>query len=181
MPGIRVSGHGKCDEDDAVACLCGWREPATTKRQRRNLYASHIATAKPAIRRVCARCKEPKRPDEMAVNRTECKRCSTARAAEWKLANPERSAEQVRRSWLRRKYGITPEEFDAKFAGQGGVCAICGEPPDDPRGYNMHVDHCHQTGRVRGILCGSCNRGLGAFHDSVRKLASAIEYIRTHS
>jgi hypothetical protein len=65
------------------------------------------------------------------------------------------------------------------LAAQGGVCAICGAPPEDPRGYRMHIDHCHDTGRVRGILCGGCNRGMGNFGDDIARLQGAIRYLQT--
>lgn len=60
---------------------------------------------------------------------------------------------------------------------QGGVCAICGGPPDG-RWKRFHVDHCHKTGRVRGLLCRKCNNGLGNFGDSVETMRKAIAYLR---
>jgi hypothetical protein len=107
-----------------------------------------------------------------------CKSCSTARTRVWAAEHPEEWERHRRRSWLGRKYGITPEEYDERLAEQGGVCAICRRPPEDPRGYKMHVDHCHQSGDVRGILCGSCNRGLGNFGDDADRLLAAVEYLR---
>ncbi|MFJ5620616.1 endonuclease VII domain-containing protein [Micromonospora sp. NPDC093243] len=67
---------------------------------------------------------------------------------------------------------IGQREFDELLAGQGGVCAVCGDP--DPE----HVDHDHRTGWVRGILCFNCNGGLGQFRDSPTRLARAITYLR---
>lgn len=73
--------------------------------------------------------------------------------------DPERRREVYRRAHLKRLYGITPEDFDAMLAAQGGCCAICGT--DTPRGRGrFHVDHCHTTGRVRGLLCTLCNTSL---------------------
>lgn len=107
-----------------------------------------------------------------------CKSCSSARTRAWAEAHPEEWERHRRRSWLKRKYGITPEQYDDLLAAQGGVCAICGDPSEDSRGYRMHVDHCHDTGRVRGILCGPCNRGLGNFEDDVDRLLAAVAYLR---
>lgn len=65
------------------------------------------------------------------------------------------------------------------LAAQGGACAICQTPPEDPRGYRMHVDHCHSTGQVRGILCGPCNRGIGNLDDDPERCIAAAEYLRS--
>jgi hypothetical protein len=82
-----------------------------------------------------------------------------------------RKAISDRKSHLKRKYGLTIEEFDAMLAAQGGGCAICGYPDAD------NVDHDHATGRVRGILCWNCNVGVGQFEDSEDRLAAAMAYV----
>lgn len=107
-----------------------------------------------------------------------CKTCATARTKEWATQHPEEWERHRRRSWLKRKYGITPEDYDRILAAQGGVCAICRTPPPDPRGFRMHVDHDHESGRVRGILCGPCNQGIGNLGDDVERLRAAIKYLR---
>ena len=76
---------------------------------------------------------------------------------------------------LKHRYGITAREFEAMVRSQGGVCAICGAP--DPN----HVDHSHATGAVRGILCFSCNRGLGKVNDEIEVLRAMIAYLREHA
>ncbi len=88
----------------------------------------------------------------------------------WKKANPKKWASYV----MKRRYGITHEERDTLLASQGGVCAIC-KTKDVKR---WHVDHCHSTGRVRGILCHNCNVGLGHFRDQPRLLTRAIDYLK---
>lgn len=70
------------------------------------------------------------------------------------------SREQKRRWNLATRYGITPEQYDEMLARQGGVCALCGVAMERPV-----VDHCHQTGRVRGIICHPCNIKLPAVED----------------
>jgi hypothetical protein len=72
-----------------------------------------------------------------------------------------------------RKYGVTLEEVLALLAKQDGKCAICGKPIL----ARYHVDHDHGTGKVRGLLCFSCNGGLGSFSDNVDRLRSAIAYL----
>lgn len=74
-----------------------------------------------------------------------------------------------------RQYGITPDQFNDMLKKQGGVCAICRQPC--PRNPRLSVDHCHQTGRVRGLLCSHCNVGLGHFRHDHNRLRSAITYL----
>ncbi|UEL35039.1 endonuclease VII domain-containing protein [Rhodococcus sp. C1] len=75
------------------------------------------------------------------------------------------------------KYGITAADYDRMFAEQGGVCAICGAE-EEGRGYGyLHVDHCHTSSKVRGLLCFSCNAGIGHFEDDTDRLRSAIAYL----
>lgn len=82
---------------------------------------------------------------------------------------------------LKFKFGITPEEYDSMLAAQDGRCAICmSEKSPTPRGtYNTFaVDHDHETGRVRGLLCASCNLGLGKFSDSLYLVVRAASYLQ---
>ena len=83
------------------------------------------------------------------------------------------------RHW-RYAYGVDTAWYDATFAAQGGVCAICHKPENKTiKGVvlRLAVDHCHDTHKVRGLLCQACNRGIGCFsHDPV-VLRSAIEYL----
>ena len=72
-----------------------------------------------------------------------------------------------------RRYGIGASDFDRLVVEQGGVCAICGR--SDP----AHVDHSHDTGAVRGILCFNCNGGLGQFRDSIDTLRNAVLYLES--
>lgn len=82
------------------------------------------------------------------------------------------------RKWhLKKKYGLTPEQYDEMLEAQGGGCAICGTPPGD---IALHVDHCHETGRVRGLLCFPCNAGLGQFKHDPELLLAAASYAGAH-
>jgi len=76
---------------------------------------------------------------------------------------------------LKRRYGIGADDFDRMVSEQGGRCAICGRPGPE------HVDHDHATGAVRGILCFSCNGGLGQFKDDLDALSAAATYLATTS
>ena len=91
-----------------------------------------------------------------------------ARSRRWRRANPEKAREQL----LRQLYGLTPERFVEILHAQGDVCAICEKPSTD-----YCVDHCHETNRVRGILCRPCNIGLGQFRDDPDLLLVAAHYV----
>jgi hypothetical protein len=80
-----------------------------------------------------------------------------------------------RKRSLKNRYGLSVADYEAMLAAQGGVCAICGQP--DSTGRRLSVDHDHNTGAVRGLLCSHCNRGIGHFKDSTTLLARAIEYL----
>lgn len=84
-----------------------------------------------------------------------------------------------------KQYGINLEDYEAMLEEQDGVCAICFEPPSEPvrRGVNedarrLAVDHNHETGAVRGLLCAKCNQGLGSFRDNPQHLISALSYLK---
>lgn len=81
--------------------------------------------------------------------------------------------EAVRRYRL-KKYGITPEAYDAQLAAQGGVCIICGRGPGARR---LPIDHDHVTGEFRGITCHGCNTGMGMFNDDPALLRAAAVYL----
>jgi Recombination endonuclease VII len=101
---------------------------------------------------------------------TYCKPCHNARG---KLAKELVGGERTYH--LRRRYGITAEDADAMLDAQGGLCAICKAAPA------VHVDHDHETGAVRALLCFNCNGGLGQFKDDPAVLRSAAEYVSFHT
>jgi Recombination endonuclease VII len=74
---------------------------------------------------------------------------------------------------LKRRYGISRADYAALLARQGGVCAICGKPPEK----TLCVDHCHSTGRIRGLLCRKCNFGLGCYAEDQAALIAALAYL----
>jgi len=82
----------------------------------------------------------------------------------------------VRKSQL-AKFEITEEDYQRILKSQGGICAICKNR--DSR--NLAVDHDHETGKIRGLLCSNCNRGLGRFKDSAERLQSAIDYLKVNN
>ena len=118
--------------------------------------------------------------DRLVLDPEERKRRRYEYNKKWKEKNPVKARDHQRRSQLKRRYGITPEDVDALMEAQGGVCAIC--KTDDPGGRGVFViDHCHDTGKVRGLLCNLCNKGLGCLGDTVDKLEAATDYLRRTS
>lgn len=89
--------------------------------------------------------------------------------------NPDYFAEKK----YKEKYGITLDEYGEILKEQGGSCAICGQDRGT-RDRRMDVDHCHETGGVRGILCEPCNKGIGMFLDNPEWLESAAHYLRSY-
>jgi hypothetical protein len=84
-----------------------------------------------------------------------------------------------RRYLLKTTYGITVDEYDSMVAKQGGRCAICRtEDPQSARNNVWNVDHDHDTGEVRGLLCSPCNRGMGLLQDSPDVIAKALRYLQ---
>jgi hypothetical protein len=80
----------------------------------------------------------------------------------------------ARNSRFKKKYGITADEYDEMLKSQNGGCRICGA---QRARRALVVDHCHDTGKVRGILCNNCNALLGMAEDDVHRLAAAITYL----
>ena len=101
-----------------------------------------------------------------------CKPCAKKRAQENHLANPLRAKDYN----LRRYYGIALADYLEMLEAQNGRCKICGTDAPGGKG-TFHVDHCHDSEKVRGLLCHSCNVGLGHFKDSKTLLLKATLYL----
>lgn len=86
----------------------------------------------------------------------------------------QRKLERDRR--LKDLYGLTPEQKHERIVAQNGKCMICGDIPEK----GLHVDHDHVTGKLRDLLCGKCNKGLGLFQDDPALMRAAAEYVEKH-
>lgn len=106
-----------------------------------------------------------------------CKPCSAQKSREWRQTNRHAYKKQ-QQNQRRRQYGITSDMFEIFSQMQGGRCAICGIVPSGGVNDTLRVDHDHGTGEVRGLLCFSCNVGLGKFKDSVESLHKAAAYLK---
>ena len=144
--------------------------------------------------RPCIDCKEIKNIDDFYL-RTEnkrpksvCKKCDRKRRTNHKRERPEvnnkwieenrgRTQRNNRNSELKRSFGITIDDYESMLKDQGGVCRICGLEENSTGLRNLSVDHDHQSGKIRGLLCHNCNTGLGKFKDSEELLKRAIVYL----
>lgn len=130
--------------------------------------------------------KRTRSPDGL---QSRCKTCVAEGVRAWRQANPERDRASNKRyrdsekgrarsrtyqrgSHFFKRYGITVEQYEAMVVEQEGTCPICCTQPEV-----LVVDHCHETGAVRGLLCGPCNTGIGMLADSPERLRAGALYI----
>ena len=112
-------------------------------------------------------------PDKVQAQRARRGPQTEGHSQKWRAKNPDAQLRQL----LRSQYGMTLEAFREMEAVQGGVCAICGQPPTGRRGKRLFVDHDHETKKVRGLLCLRCNLVLGHAKDSTDVLNKAVAYL----
>lgn len=140
--------------------------------------------------KTCARCQAiklleefPNRKDRGTV-RPHCKDCTRDAHQAWRQARPgyekeryQRTRVETRERHLVRNYGVTLAVYERMLTAQSGRCAICQRTEDSQRHGVFHVDHCHATGTVRGLLCRGCNHLLGHVKDDPAVLERAIAYL----
>lgn len=83
---------------------------------------------------------------------------------------------ELKKQGIGRKYGVTPERYIFMFKQQGGRCKICGARPKKSR--RLAIDHCHETNKIRGLLCSPCNTALGLFQDNPELVNTAASYLK---
>lgn len=123
-------------------------------------------------------------PDGFIFNKNntinECRRCNSERAIIWRLNNFETQKNKN----LEKSFGISLDEYREILESQRGVCKICGKPETEMRlgkVKELAVDHCHETGFIRGLLCAKCNCGIGNFKENIDSLKNAITYLEENS
>jgi hypothetical protein len=138
------------------------------------------AKADPGNSKTCRKCRERLPIDEFSRDKRSpdghAPRCKNCRR-EWRRAEDPRS---VKDRFLRWRFGIGLDEYEGILAGQGGGCAICGNGNMQTRRKFLDVDHDHETGKVRGILCSPCNTALGLLREDPTRIARLAEYVRLH-
>lgn len=127
----------------------------------------------------CSRCGQTKPIEEFTLNRKRkggraswCKPCVSTYL----------KSGVKRKSRLKTTYGISVERYNAMLAAQRGVCAVCGHPPtvDQIGRKHLHVDHCHLSGEIRGLLCSACNTALGLLRDDPAVIVKLHNYLDAH-
>lgn len=136
--------------------------------------------------KTCTKCKQEKHLDEFSPDNrrhlgkaSQCKKCNASYCRKRHNTNKE----LARNYKLMTIFNISLQEYNLLLNKQNKVCAIClkNEITVDNRTNkvkNLAVDHCHKTGKVRGLLCANCNIGLGKFKEDFKNLNSAIEYLK---
>lgn len=127
--------------------------------------------------KTCNRCLSEKEDEEFFKDsrnpkktRSQCKKCCN----EGGNSRRHRYSDKIRNRTLERKYGITLQDVDNLTKNQNNKCKICQE---EITKKNIAVDHCHETGKIRGVLCKLCNTGLGAFADDICLVQRAASYL----
>jgi len=162
----------------------------TTKRRFGKICAKHPALMgeRYALNRTCVACaREHSRrviltSEQITRQAAYQKRWRQANPAKfaayvkrWKQANPAKRAAYQRTSWLKRKYGLTQDDYAALLAKQSHLCKICLTSKPGKSGWA--IDHNHKTGNVRGILCQACNTALGLLKESSTIMTAAMAYL----
>jgi arginyl-tRNA--protein-N-Asp/Glu arginylyltransferase len=146
------------------------------------------------VNKICKTCLVTKELEQFPKGRTKndgsvtyrphCLVCTVAQNLDV-YHNKGGKEKQKKRSFKNnlKKYNLSPADYELIFNKQNGLCAICGTNKSHRSdvSYNLFVDHCHTTGKVRGLLCHHCNTGLGHFQDNSNYLQKAIEYLHENS
>nr|WP_132552826.1 endonuclease VII domain-containing protein [Rhizobium azibense] len=165
-----------------LSCCCGW-DGGTCRifKDAEKVFAAHVESV---ARYLCKSC-DADISTETPQNRKlrECTACrKDRRAKELEKATKEGATEhraKRRDAFIRSKYGMREEDLQLILMFQNNECKICGSPIVPGTKSGLHIDHCHRTGRIRGLLCIGCNMGLGSFKDDPSALLNAIAYLFT--
>jgi hypothetical protein len=153
--------------------------------------------------KTCPKCGKTKKISEWSKNKKRhdglqswCKECMYEKQKIWRNKNKEKWKSYSRKYYyddvdkyrklgreqhLRSNYNMTFECYNKMFKNQKGKCAICKTSDSSAgRGDRFYIDHCHETGKVRGLLCHYCNASLGGFRDDIKILKTAIRYLKKH-
>lgn len=146
--------------------------------------------------KVCCRCKVEKPRTEFYQSKGKtsgaCKVCKAEMYKDWEKRNPEKrkklhqnfyakKKERMRWYWIESKYGMTKEKYHELLEEQNNGCRICGATEAKHRSSNnLLVDHCHVTGKYRGLLCNRCNTSLGFVNDDIELLEKMVNYLKEY-
>ena len=128
--------------------------------------------------KTCPTCKTELASDQYYRNVSSCKKCVCAAEKRRRDNGGKDSAYKKWKNRIKNDYGITDIQYQEMSEAQNNTCAICNEL--DTQGYRLAIDHCHNTGKVRGLLCRKCNLAIGHLKDDIKLLESAINYLKSH-
>jgi hypothetical protein len=148
--------------------------------------------ATPAGRKICSKCREAKPLDQFYPHnqsrdgkQPSCKPCFEWQKLESELLHPGSIRRRRSNAHIRRSYKLTATEYQALVEQTGGLCMACGQPETikakDGGAWPLCVDHNHETGEVRGLLCHSCNRAAGAVNDDPVRLRAVAAYLEART
>lgn len=129
----------------------------------------------------CTKCLESKSIDEFYAKNgrgkgtSQCKNCIRSKQILYRRTRPDKAKDVD----LYQSFGIRLVNYNKMFESQSGKCAICSRHQSE-LSRTLAVDHCHETGRIRSLLCQQCNQGLGNFRDKIESLHGAISYLTFH-
>lgn len=147
--------------------------------------------------KVCTKCKQEKSILEFCKRTNSkdgldyiCKKCNVAAHKKWYKLNKSkakksrtdwrlRNLDKIRNNNLIKKFGITLKQYNKMFQEQQGCCAVCSRHQGELK-KGLAVDHNHENGEIRQLLCGNCNTSLGLMKDNVVLLQKLIEYVQKH-
>jgi hypothetical protein len=129
----------------------------------------------------CPKCKETKQLSDFYAQKngkiySYCKVCELNKQKQMRRNRPIEYKQKDKNKRIKKEYGIDLKEYDELEKAQEYKCAICKNLRGLSR-FGLHIDHCHKTGKIRGLLCQSCNMGLGNFKDNPSLLLKAVEYL----
>lgn len=173
----RRCGNEECDIDLATVPGLKDKERYCSDRCRTRQYRTNRRRAASRLtRKFCGGCQQEKPIEEWTKPWVHyCGQCSKAKGREHyqRWGGSDRSYAQC----LKRNYGMTLEEYEARLEAQSGRCAIC---RDEPTKKRLHVDHNHQTGAIRDLLCEWCNHAIGKAREDPARLRAMAEYLERH-
>jgi coproporphyrinogen III oxidase len=129
--------------------------------------------------KTCKVCGVEKNISDFYARRNDCKDCKNAAARKIRKEQPEKYAKYKKRAneYLKeRRYGITQDQFNQMLVDQNNMCRICSNEFKSTK--DTHIDHCHNSSIVRGLLCNNCNMALGQFNDNLDIMENAIKYLQ---
>ena len=156
--------------------------------------------------KICSKCHKTKRLEEFSRDKNnkdgrtyDCKKCRSKVYKQWCLDNPKKAKEtrdryapyrkeyyqrpeqllKYRKRWVQR-YGLSLEEFDKMVDTQRNLCYVCNRPEPQVKNRHLCIDHNHKTGKVRKLLCSSCNRALGLLRENLVVIEKLKQYLIEH-